>query len=447
MTSRAVAILVLALVLSACGGNQATSDLPASSPEGTPPADCVNPPPDVTTLVEQHDPLACYGGAALTFDTTVMGLGVVDCPGGLESAWLSCGALVGLYPIPETSRPWGVILAARSQDFGEPLYAVFHPDIEGLRARVLDVLVTVTGHYDDPAARSCHNTSWPPGGDPPPVEDVIHACRSTFVITAVDQYEPATDSGPPTPTPEAPSAFGLGGIVQAVDTDIVVRSAPGTGTDSEIYPDSISPPTLAYVFAGPVPMDGYDWYQVVPADLGYLPSPYELGWIAAASREGAPWIAPAAPECPEPTLERIVELSATARLACFADEPLTLDGNLGACSTTAGTEGSGAATLVLPWSTGCHLQTFACCPDVVPYAGGMTIFAAGDLHVPTDTEGQAVRVTGHFDEEASASCEVSGDSWMDSRLRSAGWRPPPGWGEFLCRTEFVVTSVELLPSS
>lgn len=271
-------------------------------------------------------------------------------------------------------------------------------------------------------------------------------CRSTFVITGIEQLEPDPATQESTPSPVATNALAPGGIVQAVDTDIVVRSAPGLGTDSEIYPETISTPTLAYVFAGPVSRDGYDWYQVVPADLSYLPSPYGLGWVAAGSREGAPWIAVATPDCPQPTLDAIVELSGTARLACFTDEPLTLDGILGGCSaTSAMTDGSGTATLALPWSGECYLQTFGCCPQVVPYAGAMAIRLGDGVQVPTDAEGSSARVTGHFDDAASASCEVTGDSWIDARLQRVGLAPPAGWGEYLCRMELVVTDLELTP--
>lgn len=271
-------------------------------------------------------------------------------------------------------------------------------------------------------------------------------CRSTFVITAIEQFEPDPDAQESTPSPVASTALAPGGIVQAVDTDIVVRSTPGLGTDSEIYPETISTPTLAYVFAGPVPMDGYDWFQVVPADLSYLPSPYGLGWVAAGSRDGAPWIAAATPNCPEPTLDGIVELSGTARLACFADQPLTLEGILGGCSaTSAMTDGSDIATLALPWSGECYLQTFDCCPQVEPYAGGMAIQLGDGVELPTDAEGRSARVTGHFDDAASASCEVAGDSWIDARLEPVGLAPPAGWGEYLCRMEFVVTGLELIP--
>lgn len=76
-----------------------------ASPEATPPADCVNPPRDVATLVEQGDPAACYGSADLSLDAHLTtAIGAIDCPGGLEPAWLGCDGLVSLRTLPGTSN-------------------------------------------------------------------------------------------------------------------------------------------------------------------------------------------------------------------------------------------------------------------------------------------------------------------------------------------------------
>jgi hypothetical protein len=195
MNTRAVAMVVLAaLLLAGCTVYRSTSGggppvITAASPVplATPPPGCVNPPTDVTTLVDQTDPLSCYGNADLTFDAHLTSAGAADCPGGLEPAWLSCTGLVLLNPLRGTSRQPEYLLVARSQT--DPLYAVIHPDIEALRSHVIDTLIHLTGHYDDPAAQSCRYTSWP-DANPPSADQVIHQCRSTFVITAVELLKP-----------------------------------------------------------------------------------------------------------------------------------------------------------------------------------------------------------------------------------------------------------------
>lgn len=202
MNTRAVPTLVLALLLTACAsvestfsevGQQVTASpssspaaAPSQSPDATPPADCVNPPPDVTTLAEQTDPLSCYGNADLIVDAQAIAA-IASCPGELQPAWLGCGGgLVELKPLPGTSRLPEFLLAVRSQ--GASVYAVIHPDASTPRD-FANTLVRVTGHYDDPAAQDCVITSWP-DANPPSPEEVVHTCRSTFVITEMEPLKP-----------------------------------------------------------------------------------------------------------------------------------------------------------------------------------------------------------------------------------------------------------------
>ena len=194
MHVRAVSALVFAGLLTACavtrtvtGGGPPVVTSTTPAPSAAPPADCVNPPADITTLVEQTDPLACYGNAALTLDAQLTSVGAADCPGGLEPAWLSCTGMVALNALPATSRQPQYLLVAHTTT--EPLYAVIHPDIESLRSHAIDTLLHLTGHFDDPAAQSCHYTSWP-DANPPSQEQVVHTCRSTFVITAMELLKP-----------------------------------------------------------------------------------------------------------------------------------------------------------------------------------------------------------------------------------------------------------------
>jgi hypothetical protein len=194
MKTRAVPALALAFLLSACaiveststGGGPPVVTAAAPIPSATPPPSCVNPPTDITSLIEQTDPLPCYGNADLTVDALVTG-GAFDCPGGLEPAWLGCAGYVLLNPLPGTSGHPEFRLVARNP--GGFLTAVIHPDIEALRSHALDTVVHLTGHYDDPAAQDCHYTSWP-DANPPSRDQVIHQCRSTFVITAMELLKP-----------------------------------------------------------------------------------------------------------------------------------------------------------------------------------------------------------------------------------------------------------------
>lgn len=159
----------------------------ATFPGGPAPEGCVRPPRDVTSVIEQTDPLACYGRADLTFDALVASPGAFSCPGELRPTWFDCFHLVALNPIPGTSVNPEFLLVARSPP-EESLFAVLHPEIETLRPRVMNTLVRLTGHYDDPAAMDCVYASYPDPG-PPPAAEVVGMCRATFVITAMEPLE------------------------------------------------------------------------------------------------------------------------------------------------------------------------------------------------------------------------------------------------------------------
>ena len=51
---------------------------------------------------------------------------------------------------------------------------------------LLEHRVTVTGHFDDPAAQTCRSHAFEMGGDPgPSKKQMIARCRAAFVVTAV----------------------------------------------------------------------------------------------------------------------------------------------------------------------------------------------------------------------------------------------------------------------
>lgn len=100
------------------------------------------------------------------------------------------------------------------------------------------------------------------------------------------------------PTPSAdpgPGGLEVGRIAEIVTTDLVVRSLPEISDASAIDPVRVPIGFLAYIVDGPVAADGYDWYRVAPfpptlSDV--VESHPEFGWLAAAGKDGEPWIAP-----------------------------------------------------------------------------------------------------------------------------------------------------------
>ena len=135
----------------------------------------------VAELLAQPEALSVYGGADLIMDVFLASPGMVDCPSssGLEPAFFHCSHLVllgtpaGDYPTPDTA-----------------VFAVLHPDVEDLRGMAMDQLLTVTAHYDDPAASTCHFNPYEGPAPEPPAAEMVFVCRSTLVITAFDELQP-----------------------------------------------------------------------------------------------------------------------------------------------------------------------------------------------------------------------------------------------------------------
>jgi hypothetical protein len=179
---------LIAILLSACATGASPStptpseatapDSPGSLPSLSPAIGCLDSPPDVEVLSAQTDPLACFGSEALTFDAQLTGAGVVDCPIVVEPIWLSCASSAALQLVGETRK------------VGAPFMLVaFDPASPVEIGNFTDA--RVTGHYDDPAAQTCHETERAPaiGGTPQPTAETIAQCRRTFVVTELIPLE------------------------------------------------------------------------------------------------------------------------------------------------------------------------------------------------------------------------------------------------------------------
>jgi hypothetical protein len=195
-------VVSIGVTLAACTAGSGDSSVPATSvhpsstadesrqsePPRTPSAECVNPPPDLLALINQTDPVPCYGDSPITVEAEVVDVGAIDCPP-IEPAWLGCGAWVALQPIAATAATTGIVLAKTSGPPGLPqLFAAIHPETALGADQIMGRPLRITGHYDDPAAQTCHQTG-PVFGEvtPPPPEQVIPGCQRMFVMTAFEQ--------------------------------------------------------------------------------------------------------------------------------------------------------------------------------------------------------------------------------------------------------------------
>ncbi len=231
------------------------------------------------------------------------------------------------------------------------------------------------------------------------------------------------------PTPEEASLIDQ--LVAVVTDDLVVRSRPGTGSESEIYPARLNAPTIVYVIDGPEAADGYEWYLVDPltapcyfgCDLGPQP-----GWVAAAGKDGERWLSeePESPACPDPTLSDISGGYPELSLYCFGNDQLTLRGGVVGVDST-------HAYPVWPWKYLTELYGPAYdgptpgCVDLCD-TPLLTIALDGDQELPAPLS--APRFTGHFDDPQADECRSAGID-VDQRIVTHE-----------CRTVFVATSWE-----
>jgi len=191
-------VLLVALTQAACGagepggsavpGSSSASQLPPSQPARTPSAECINPPRDLITLINQTDPVPCYGDTPITVDAEVIAVGAIDCAP-IEPAWLGCAAWVALQPIAARAGTTGVVLAKTSGPPGLPqMFAAIHPETALEAIDLMGRPLRITGHFDDPAAQTCRQTE-PVFEEvtPPPPEETIPGCQRMFVLTAFEQ--------------------------------------------------------------------------------------------------------------------------------------------------------------------------------------------------------------------------------------------------------------------
>jgi hypothetical protein len=258
--------------------------------------------------------------------------------------------------------------------------------------------------------------------------------RSPRAVPSASESAAASREGPtPTASPTATRSasatdpgLAAGSLAAIVTSDLVVRSAPGTGADSEMQPVTLSAPSVVYVVDGPVVADGYAWYLVDPVRpiwaLGYPTA----GWVAAGGTDGEAWIGPHEGKCEaEPTtIEDLVDLAPQMGLYCYAERMLTVDAVADNCGIIAGSNG--------PWSSACQLFIPGRDPSAIP-PGCFDVcapwVAARFNNLSPPASGALVSVTGHFDDPNAQHCDGG----------------PPGEASPLavhaCRLAFVATSL------
>ncbi len=237
---------------------------------------------------------------------------------------------------------------------------------------------------------------------------------------------PATPSAPTASPPVATDPL-VGQVVMTLaDAGLRVRSQPRVDADSYKYEPLLPLGTRMYVLDGPVSASGYAWYEVAPLTSRTLPG----GWVAGGGRDGEPWIAVDAFDCP-PVPADLRSLAALPRgvgLVCFPRMPITIQARLISCNCDADGPGYSPSWFFLGSGS----------PDLLVEPGvtsadsvntddwfALNLDPTGE-HPDVLPVGKVVQVTGVFDHPAAASCTRDE---MDAE-------PAPSQD---CRLEFAVT--------
>ena len=255
---------------------------------------------------------------------------------------------------------------------------------------------------------------------------------------------PASTAAPIEPS-AAPSSSLLT-YARVVANDLRVHEEPDN--QSSVRQPSLPNGLLVVVVDGPVKASGYDWFQVQPPFLEEAAQFYPFGWVAGASKGGAPWLEPATVECPPlpSTLHEVASLNyedeMIYELTCFGDEEVTFRARLATSSVTCGLE--------LPYGIEPVWMTGACSIDprylvaVDPEETVDELYTswAPNVTVPGPDPSTRrnklpiVEVTGQYDHPAAQECRAV----VPSGTPSADL-PDPDSMVVNCRRQFVITAV------
>jgi len=241
---------------------------------------------------------------------------------------------------------------------------------------------------------------------------------------AASEAPAATEPGPPATDP--PIGFAPDSIISVVAGPLRVRSKPSVDEDSVKFTPLLDSGQKLFVISGPVQGSGYDWYLArTVADRVT-----QDGWVAVQSRDGVPWMEPAAIGCPPATLGDMARMDGALRLYCYGSRDISFTTTLYAGATCDGTSQVADPT----WLSDCQ-WTFrwgSKTSDVIVAVPPDLIAAVGP-----HAQGDAIKATvvAHMDDQVAQTCHPKGGIDVDPVILAASVILD-------CRTIFVATSFQ-----
>ena len=292
-------------------------------------------------------------------------------------------------------------------------------------------------------------------GDPDPSPSASASASASAAPSASGEPSPpasvAASASAAASAGSSPTALEIDSIVATSVGELSVREAPGTGATRL---GSLALGTPAFVVAGPSSADGYQWYQL--SGLGLPPNtgcagpietdpfncPVWIGWVAAASLDGVPWLtddAGDADECAPTPIEFeeiVIGVTDLMRLSCYGSDPFTYRAYWGEL----GENGVGGVCPSQDAPSGWLIcqnlnQNFVAIGDDEASASiGLLVSIDPASGVTMPERGTWVELTVHLDDPAAQSCGEDVDE-SDAADRSAEEMV------LFCRGQMVVETV------
>ena len=232
----------------------------------------------------------------------------------------------------------------------------------------------------------------------------------------------------PTASPATAAGLPVGGFAEVVVDGLQLRAAPGTES-AVVEGVEIALGEAAYIAERPVAAGDYAWYHVQLVDA--------FGWVAGGLGEEA-YLRPMDAACPAAftTVAELEGLHPAVPLVCFGATPLTVSGFVPQVSGLGGDCACVAAPEWLADPFGFQLlesqEVDAWRGE--PYGLKVRIDPASGLSLPAP--GQWVRVTGHYEDAAAATCT------LERAEGAPGGEYDPVHVVLSCREQFVLNAVE-----
>jgi hypothetical protein len=273
-------------------------------------------------------------------------------------------------------------------------------------------------------------------------EEATPSAAATATVQATPSAAP-TGSAEPTPIVPVPDGILPPGSTATVLVDgLRVRKEPSTTAsvvDTLAKGDTV---TVTHNIQVPLPVivDGISWYGIESK----TPPLALAGWVAAAD-SGTAFLALDEPSTCEDlppesiTLQQLIDAGSWHRLACLGDTPVTVTGvYVTSCEGGAGPAPFEPAWLTIDW---CAAQVLTPEEGAKNFPNSaLSTVTAPSLGGLTENPGTIARVTGHFDDTASATCVI------DPNQSDSSQTVPRSAIVLLCREQFVVTKIEVLGS-